>query len=680
MNRLQHESSPYLQQHANNPVNWYAWRPEAFERAQKENKPILVSIGYSTCHWCHVMERESFENEQVAAFMNEYFINIKVDREERPDVDQIYMEACQAISGSGGWPLNAFLTPDGRPFFAGTYYPPAPLNNRPSWKQLLQRMVYTFREKREVVEDQANRLMKMIESSDLVFFRNQLEIPEGEQDAYIERVFQQLLGQFDHQHGGFGGAPKFPSAMSLAFLLDYYFHKKEPAALKHVQLSLDKMLSAGLYDHLGGGFARYATDRAWRVPHFEKMLYDNALLVSLLSEAYKYAPKTYYGRSIRQTIAFIEREMTHPEGGFYSALDADSEGVEGKFYLWSTREIKSLVPEAADWFIAYYQLQEEGNWEGSNILWRTENEKAFFEKYPFENQEAFQKELEAIKSQLLEARAKRVRPGRDEKVLLGWNALMSSAYIHAGRALREASYFSIAERNLEFLLDRFSQKDQKGLLHSWKDGQAQYAAFLDDYALLIAALLDASESTGRLEWIRKADDLTAFVLEHFLDHSENLFYFTSKEQEDLILRKKEVYDNATPSGNSTMVQNLLRLAVYLDRSEYQDLAGQMLKKIQPALSKYPNAFARWGRAYLQWVYSAPEVAIVGPSSLQTLRSLQATALPQAAWIAAREGTEDFPLLKGKTAGAKDRIFICENYACRQPVSEVEAALELLRPQ
>ena len=379
MNHLINETSPYLLQHAHNPVEWYAWKPEAFERAKAENKPILVSIGYSTCHWCHVMERESFENQDVADIMNQLFVCIKVDREERPDVDQIYMEACQIISGSGGWPLNCFLLPDGRPFFAGTYYPPQSAYGRPSWIQVLHNLSNAFQQKRDVVEQQANQLTDIIRNSDKNYVKNteggdfeKLEggAPSVFNTSYLENVFYALRERFDRVEGGFGGAPKFPSTMSIQFLMDYHFYTKNEEALAHAELSLIKMIQGGIYDQIGGGFARYATDREWLIPHFEKMLYDNALLITTLSDAYKLTKKDIYSETIEETLTFILRDMTAPDGGFYSAYDADSEGVEGKFYVWKKAEIETILGADAPLFCAFYDVSEEGNWEESSILWR----------------------------------------------------------------------------------------------------------------------------------------------------------------------------------------------------------------------------------------------------------------------------------------------------------------------
>jgi uncharacterized protein YyaL (SSP411 family) len=489
MNRLAQETSPYLLQHAHNPVDWYAWKPEAFEKARAEQKPILVSIGYSTCHWCHVMERESFESPDVAAYMNEHYINIKVDREERPDVDAVYMEACQLLTGSGGWPLNCFLTPEGKPFYAGTYYPPRPAFNRPSWMQLLEHLANIWDNQRETALNQAERLLGNIQRNDSVFI--QLK-GNGEQVAADPKLlYQRISDQFDRAEGGFGGAPKFPSTMAIQWLLNWHYFSGNPEALEHGLFSLEKMARGGIYDQIGGGFARYATDREWLIPHFEKMLYDNALLVSVLSEAHKYTVghlaeggQSLWSETIEQTLAYIEREMTSPEGGFYAAQDADSEGVEGKFYVWDKAEIDAVLGSDAELFCSFYGVTEEGNWEEKNILWRPYRYQEFADTRSIPV-EVLKQNLKTSADKLLQVRSKRIWPGLDHKILLDWNALMVSAYAAAYSALGHEKYKDAAIRNLDYL--NHTLRNVEG---TWKHSSAQDAAFLDDYAFLIAAWID----------------------------------------------------------------------------------------------------------------------------------------------------------------------------------------------
>lgn len=687
MNRLQHETSPYLLQHAENPVDWYAWKPEAFERARREDKPIIVSIGYSTCHWCHVMERESFEDPDVADFMNEHFVNIKVDREERPDVDQIYMEACQAISGSGGWPLNCFLTPDGRPFFAGTYYPPKAAYNRPSWMQVLMNMYRAYRDKRTTVEEQANRLVERIQGSDRLFVKEDLLQEEGKDLRFtpvlLQNIFHALEKNFDDKYGGFGGAPKFPATMTMQYLLHYYHHHGQKDALRYVTFTLDKMIGGGIYDQLGGGFARYATDAAWLIPHFEKMLYDNALMVGVLADAYKLSHKPAYAEAIRHTLAFVEREMTHPKGGFYSALDADSEGEEGKFYVWDKKEIEEILGAEAALFCNYYGVSEEGNWEGKNILWRPRESGAFAQSQNIPESE-LQRRLSAAGEKLLVERAKRIRPGRDEKIILAWNALQCTAYAKAYLALEEEKYRKAARSNLRFLLSHMGKEDGVALYHTYaeRDGApvVQYDAFLDDYAFLIEALINVYQITFEETYLEQAIRYADLVLDRFSDPENGLFYYTSEEQQDIILRKKEIYDSAQPSGNSTMAVNLLKLAALSGRSEYRENAVEMLSRVRDSVEKYPSSFARWAEAMTLLVQPLYEVAVVGPAAdLKALEFQRNAYLPNSVVMAAAAATNQYPLLAGRMAkDEQSTIYVCRDYACQMPVVEIEKAFEMTK--
>ncbi|MBL7734754.1 MAG: thioredoxin domain-containing protein, partial [Chitinophagaceae bacterium] len=485
-NRLIHESSPYLAQHAHNPVDWYPWGEEALERALKEDKPILVSIGYAACHWCHVMERESFEDAAVAAVMNENFINIKIDREERPDLDHIYMEAVQAMTGSGGWPLNVFLTPDKKPFYGGTYFPPSPAYNRASWTDVLLSVAQAFREKRAEINRQAEDLTRHILSSN-DFGQRPETANETFSEEELDGVFAQIMKTADRSRGGFGRAPKFPQTFTIRFLLHYYSFTGNQEAFDQACLSLDKMIYGGIYDQLGGGFARYSTDEYWLAPHFEKMLYDNALLTITLSEACQIASKPLYRQTVMHTLDFVERELLSPESGFYSALDADSEGVEGKFYVWDKKEIDALLGEQADLFNEYYQVEAEGNWEHVNILHRTQSEEDFAAAKNIDP--AWLKEiLQKGRETLFARRGQRTRPLLDDKILLGWNSLMNIAYSKAYAATGIEKYKTIALANMDFLLNRFKDGEEGAFFHSYKDGIGKYPAFLEDYALLIQAL------------------------------------------------------------------------------------------------------------------------------------------------------------------------------------------------
>jgi uncharacterized protein YyaL (SSP411 family) len=704
MNHLQHETSPYLLQHARNPVDWYAWKPEAFERAKREQKPIMVSIGYSTCHWCHVMERESFENEDIATFMNENFINIKVDREERPDVDGIYMEACQILTGGGGWPLNCFLTPEGKPFYAGTYFPPRPAHNRPSWLQLLQHLAGIWESKRDVALEQAEKLLNHIRRNDALFISktnpealNSLS-PEIPKPLNPESIFYQMRERFDRVEGGFGGAPKFPSTMAIQFLLNYHYFTGNTESLEHALFSLEKMIHGGIYDQVGGGFARYATDREWLVPHFEKMLYDNALLVSVLSEAYKLPstvhrpPSTVIQETIEETLEFVLREMTHPEGGFYSALDADSEGVEGQFYVWDKSEIEKVLGAESGLFCAFYGVTEEGNWEGKNILWRPAGFEAFAEANNLPVAELKQR-LKVCREKLYAVRSGRVWPGLDDKVLLDWNALMTSAFVAAYTALGHEQYRAAAIRNIDFLLARFSSQspmrndamtndemtndEMTSLRHSWKSGPARYDAFLDDYAFLIAALTDVYQITFEERYLQLAGLYTEHVMRHFYDTESGMFFFTGAQQVDVILRKRDLYDNATPSGNSTMAHNLQRLGILLDRREWRETATGMLHAMRDTLERYPLSFERWATAALNEVWPLHEIAVVGGNATEKAMAIQRLFLPNKVVAAAPDTGSKIPLLAGRTGAADALIYVCRDFVCRRPVVGMDAFLEAI---
>ena len=687
MNRLQHETSPYLRQHASNPVDWYAWKPEAFARAKAEDKPILVSIGYSTCHWCHVMEHESFENEQVAAFMNEHFVCIKVDREERPDVDAIYMETCQILTGGGGWPLNCFLTPDAKPFYAGTYYPPKPAFNRPGWPQLLEHLANIWATQRQVALDQAEKLLDHVRRNDNVFLGNNtpkndaLSGLSGSEPApfragpgsILEDIFYQMRERFDRVEGGFGGAPKFPSTLAIQFLLNYHYFTGNTEALEQATLSLDKMIQGGIYDQLGGGFARYATDRAWLVPHFEKMLYDNALLVTVLSAAYQLTGKELYAETVHETLAYIQREMTHPDGGFYSAQDADSEGVEGKFYVWDKAEIEGLLGADAILFCDFYDVTAHGNWEEKNILWRSLSYAEYAEKNGLA-EKSLKESLASSREKLFAVRSQRIWPSLDDKVLLNWNALLVSAYAAAFTAFGVAEYRAAAVRNVEFLLKNFATDPENPagplLRHTWKDGQAQYDAFLDDYVFFSAALTDVYQITFDVRYLHLAEKYMDYVLSYFLDAGTGLFFLTDVHQTDLVLRKKDLYDNATPSGNSTLVHNLQRLGILLDRREWREKATEMLLTMRETVGRYPLSFERWAVAMLYEVWPMHEIAVVGGNALEKALTLQHTFLPNRVVAASQEPTEILPLLAQKTGAPDALIYVCRDFACQRPVVSV----------
>lgn len=682
-NHLIHETSPYLLQHAHNPVNWYPWNEEALQKARDEDKPILISIGYSACHWCHVMERESFEKAETAAFMNEHFINIKVDREERPDLDHIYMDAVQAMTGSGGWPLNVFLTPDSRPFYGGTYFPPVKAFNRSSWMEVLSGVQKAWTERREEIMEQAGKLTDHLHRSNSFGITAPAE--NFIDQAGVETLFDNLMKNADQEWGGFGKAPKFPQTFSIGFLLQYYFFTGSEAALAQVRRSLDGMLAGGIYDQAGGGLARYSTDEEWKVPHFEKMLYDNALFITVLADAWRVTKNPAYEKAIRATIAFLKREMMDDGGVFYAALDADSEGEEGRYYIWTKAEIEALLGEEASLFCEFFDVTEEGNlpgeqpgWEDSNIL-RKLNDSAAFCRGKGIDQVVFEQQMDTCLERLLNKRQQRQAPGLDDKILLGWNALMVTALCKAAGALGEREYSDMAARCFQELIARFSPNGLPKLHHTWKEGEARYPAFLDDYACLVQAALSLQEISSATHYLRIAETLTDHVFQRFSDAETGWFFYTSDEQRDLVLRKKEVYDGATPSGNSVMVGNLLTLSVLLGRPEWGERGRQLLSSLAPAVLKYPGSFGVWAGSLLRHFYGLKEVVIAGTGYGALRDELLKSFIPSMILQCSDVEEEGFPLLQGKDFENTRLAYVCRDYSCLRPVSDLPELLELLGP-
>lgn len=673
-NKLINESSPYLLQHAHNPVEWYPWGDEALQKAQNENKPILVSIGYAACHWCHVMEKESFEDDATASLMNEKFVNIKIDREERPDLDHIYMDAVQAISGQGGWPLNVFLTPARKPFYGGTYYPPVPVHNRPSWKDVLNSISDAFVNRRDEIEQQAENLIQHIEAS------NNLGIGTPDKAGFTNADLQEMtanaLRTADTVHGGFGRAPKFPQTFTIRFLLNSFFFSKNEEALRQACLSLDKMIDGGINDQLGGGFARYSTDEFWLAPHFEKMLYDNALIVMALAEAYQLTHNEKYRESIEATLDFVEREMLSPEGGYYSALDADSEGVEGKFYVWSKQEIESVLGDSAYMFNQFYNVSEQGNWEHTNILHVTLPLEQFARNNNVDVEE-FRTTLSRSKEKLLLHRTKRIRPVTDDKILLGWNAMMNTAYSKAFAATGNEKYRLLAVQNMKFLFEKFSDGSAGGFFHTYKEGTAKYPAFLDDYSQLIQALIHLQEITADASYLEKVKTLVKWCFAHFSDDESGYFYFTNDLQDDVIVRKKELYDGAVPSGNSLMAWNLYYCGVVFDNAEWRERAEKMCFGLSDVVKKYPGSFGIWAMLMQSMSKGIPEIAVIGGNLDTILRDLLRTFIPFRILQSSPSETKDFPLLAGKKSSATPMIFLCKDYSCQTPVNEVAAFNKML---
>ena len=673
-NRLIKETSPYLIQHAHNPVDWFAWGEEALQKAKEEHKVILLSIGYSACHWCHVMEKESFENEEVAFLMNTNFVNIKIDREERPDLDHIYMDAVQAISGSGGWPLNVFLTPDAKPFYGGTYYPPVKAFNRSSWIEVLQAIAQSWKERENEIEAQAENLTAHLNQSNN-FAQKEFDsiIREAQNLFTIEQchsMFGNIMKSADREWGGFGKAPKFPQTFIIQYLFRYQHFANNEAALQQALLSLDKMLQGGIYDHIGGGMARYSTDNEWLAPHFEKMLYDNALLIDALCDAWQITNDKKYKGAIQKTIAFIHTELTHQEGGFYAALDADSEGVEGKYYVWQKQEIENILGKEASLFCEFFDVTENGNWEETNILRILQPANEFVATRNIDDNE-FNKMIHDCIQKLSAERTKRIKPSLDDKIILSWNALALKAIAKAAIVLQDKSFQELAERNFKFIELNF--KNGAGsveMLHTYKDGIAKYSAFLDDYAYLIAACIQLYELNFDVLYLEKARDYTSYVIENFSDNENIFFYFTNSGQMDVIIRKKEIYDSATPSGNSVMATNLSKLSIIFDIPAWEQRASKMLFVLLDPVIKYPSSFGIWASLLLQNFVGLNEIAVVGPDSEELAKKITINYMPYRIIMASGKENETYPLLKGKPDSLKPLIYYCKRYKCLNPFETI----------
>jgi uncharacterized protein len=683
-NNLIHETSPYLLQHAHNPVNWYPWGETALQKAKEENKPILVSIGYAACHWCHVMERESFEDEATAAIMNENFVNIKIDREERPDLDHIYMDAVQAMTGSGGWPLNVFLTPSAKPFYGGTYFPPRPAFNRPSWTDILEGVAKAFRERRHEIDAQAENLTDHLIQAN-AFGQQQLPDEGLFSKENNEKIADAILKNADREWGGFGKAPKFPQTFSIQYLLrQAWFQDKvegKDEGLKQALLSIDKMIEGGIYDQVGGGFARYSTDTEWLVPHFEKMLYDNALLLGVLADAYSFTRHERYREVIDETLDFIQREMMTTDHGFYAALDADSEGVEGKFYTWEYEEVKSILGKDADLFSDYYDITSTGNWRGEkgNESINIPRVKKSLENFAEEKNigvEVLRDILVSGRKKLLAARNKRVRPLLDDKNILGWNALMNTACSKAFAATGNTAYRELAVSNMRFLLLRFTN-EQGGMHHTWKAGIAKYPAFLDDYSFLIEALLSLQEVTGDTQWLDQARSYAEYVIENFTEEGTPFFFYTPARQEDVIIRKKEVYDGAVPSGNSVMAWNLYRLGILFDLPVWKERSRNMVSSLGNAILKYPTSFGNWACLFQEFGQGTLEIAITGDSIADTHLQVLKEFIPNRVLMSSSMPVSRYPLLAGKGVSPRVSIYLCSSYTCRAPVFSAKELITLI---
>jgi len=653
-NDLINETSPYLLQHAHNPVHWTGWHQAAFKRAKAENKLVIVSIGYSACHWCHVMEHESFEDTAVAAIMNEHFICIKVDREERPDVDQIYMDAVQLISGRGGWPLNAIVLPDGRPVYAGTYFA------KENWKQVLLYFVDYWKNHPNEALQRADEITQGIKNNDTIAAKPETGFTAAERQA----VFAKMDGTIDYDKGGRRGAPKFPMPVNYRYLLRNAFYTKNQKALKAVTVTLDNMMNGGIYDQVGGGFARYSVDADWEIPHFEKMLYDNAQLMSLYSEAYQVTENPRYKEVVDETYVFIERELSDESGGWYSALDADSEGEEGKFYIWGYDELKRILGADFDAFLKVYEVTPAGNFEGKNNLVRRPHV------------EVNKEQLEGWKKKLLAERSKRVRPRLDDKVLTSWNALMLSGYLDAYKAFGEKRFLDRALKNAAFIKAKMLQPDFS-LKRNYKNGKSNISGFLDDYSFTIEAFIALYHTTLDEQWLRLADSIAQHTIQHFSNNANGLFFYTSVNDDPLIARKTESSDNVIPASNSSMALALYKLGLLLDNKAYIQMSKRALNNVKDNVLGYPGYYANWA-ILMDWFIDEPyEVAISGPQALEFNQDLNKHFCPNAIFMGS-VAVSKLPLLEDKFKEGQTLIYICKNKTCQLPVSDAREALRQLK--
>ena len=675
-NRLIDETSPYLLQHANNPVDWYPWGEEALQRAKDEDKPILLSIGYSACHWCHVMERESFENEAIAQLMNEHFISIKVDREERPDLDAVYMEAVQMLTGSGGWPMTVFLTPDGHPFYGGTYFPPGDRHNMPGFPRLLESVSNSYHNSRDEIDRVTSQLTAQMGRTG--------QIPQAGSPLTVDilhRAYTVLAPNFDYQNGGTGTAPKFPQAMNLEVLLRYYHHGYNDRALEMVDLTLEKMARGGIYDQIAGGFARYSTDAYWLVPHFEKMLYDNALLAGLYLHAHQATGRGMYRRIAEETLGYILREMTGPEGGFYSATDADSEGEEGKFFVWTHAEIEGVLGAEAGIFSGFFGVTEAGNFEGRNILNISQKASEYAQWHGL-SLDTLIDIIQRGKKTLLAEREKRVHPLLDDKVLASWNGMMLRSFAEAGAALERQDYLDAAIKNASFLLGTMRVDGE--LLRSYRKGQAKLPGYLEDYSFVADGLLALYEATLDQKWLTEATILAGRMIELFWDDEVGGFYDTSTEHDRLVVRPRDVLDNAQPCGGSVATNVLLKLAVITGNEDYRLKAATPLRALHDLMGRAPAGTGNWLAALDFYISEPKEVVIIGPpedpSTTALLNTVYGVFHPNKVLVGAPEaGDYGLPLLEDRgMIDGKPTAYVCQNYVCQLPVTtpeELAAQLE-----
>jgi len=671
-NRLIDETSPYLVQHAHNPVDWYPWADAAFQRAKAEDRPVLLSIGYSACHWCHVMAHESFEDEATARLMNDNFINIKVDMEERPDVDQIYMAFVQLTTGRGGWPMTVFLTPDKVPFFGGTYYPPTPRYGMPSFQQILISISDAYRDRREEILNSANDILGEL---------RRVTIVDGSSAGFsadvLDTAFESFSRSFDGKNGGFGGAPKFPPSMSMEFLLRYWKRTGNERALEMVDKTAREMAQGGIYDQLGGGFHRYSVDAVWLVPHFEKMLYDNAQLIRVYLHLYQITKDEFFKQIAVETLDYVKREMLDQRGGFYSSQDADSEGEEGKFFVWTPQEVEAILGESdAQVFNFFYDVSDDGNFEGKNILnvqFTIEAAAKALKKTAGEIKDI----LARSRRKLFDEREKRIKPHRDEKILTGWNGLMLAAFAEAGAVLQSDEYLAIAKTNADFLLTEL-QRDGR-LFRTWKGGQAKLDAYLEDYANLADGLLELYQAGGGMKYLTEAVRLAEVMVDEFWDKESGGFYFTSHDHEELIVRNKDFTDNATPSGNSAAADVLIRLSKIVSDEKYSRYATKILGIAAKQATRYPQGFGRALSTMEFAIGATKEIVIFGDDDRRMLKTVYDQYVPNKVVITAENGGDtNLSLVEGRAAiDGRATAYVCENNVCQRPVTDVEELRQLL---
>ncbi|MDO5972415.1 thioredoxin domain-containing protein [Flavivirga aquimarina] len=671
-NDLIHETSPYLLQHAHNPVNWYAWNKNTLAKAKAENKLLLISVGYSACHWCHVMEHESFEDSLVAQVMNKNFINIKVDREERPDVDQVYMNAVQLMTGRGGWPLNAIALPDGRPIWGETYVP------KKQWISALEQLSKLYIEKPEKLYEYADKLEQGLKTLDIVTLNT--DAPVFETD-YINNAIKTWSAQFDNNLGGMNRAPKFMMPNNYHFLLRYAYQTNDNKLQDYVNLTLKKMAYGGVFDQIGGGFSRYSVDTKWHVPHFEKMLYDNGQLVSLYSDAYLITKNDLYKDIVTETLEYIKREMTTKNGAFYSSLDADSntpegELEEGAFYVWQKDALKTILQNDYELFSDYYNINSYGFWEHDNyVLIRKDDDEKIIKKHNITETLLAEKKKQ-WKQALMTIRDKRSKPRLDDKTLTSWNAIMLKGYIDAYRVFDDPSYLASAEKNADFIINNQLREDG-GLNHTYKNGKSNINGYLEDYATTIDAFLTLYENTLNETWLTTARDLANYTFDHFFDDASKMFYFTSNEDESLVSRSIEYRDNVIPASNSIMAKNLFKLSHYFDNAHYSKTAISMLNNVKPEMQEYPSGYSNWFDLMLNYTNPYYEVAIVGENAKHKITELNKTYIPNKL-IAGSTSENNLPLLESRYNPNNTLIYVCVNKACKLPVSEVDKAIKLLK--